>query len=73
MSETVRVLELAERLAREAGKLQRERYETTLEIRTKSAAIDLVTEVDQACEQLIVAALAAKRPGDKKNVFTCPW
>jgi myo-inositol-1(or 4)-monophosphatase len=64
MSETARVLELAERLAREAGELQRERYETSLEIRTKSAAIDLVTEVDQACEELIVAALAAERPGD---------
>jgi myo-inositol-1(or 4)-monophosphatase len=64
MSETARVLGLAERLARKAGELQRERYETTLEIRTKSAAIDLVTEVDQACEQLIVGALAAERPGD---------
>jgi myo-inositol-1(or 4)-monophosphatase len=64
MSETARVLGLAERLARKAGELQRERYETTLEIRTKSAAIDLVTEVDQACEQLILAALAAERPGD---------
>jgi len=64
MSETARVLELAERLAREAGELQRERYETSLEIRTKSAPIDLVTEVDQACEELIVAALAAERPND---------
>ena len=64
MNETARVLELAERLAREAGELQRERYETTLEIRTKSAEIDLVTEVDRACEQLIVGALAAERPGD---------
>jgi myo-inositol-1(or 4)-monophosphatase len=64
MSETARVLELAERLAREAGALQRERYETNLEIRTKSAPIDLVTEVDHACEQLIVGALAAERPDD---------
>jgi len=64
MSETARVLALAERLAREAGGLQRERYETALEIRTKSAAIDLVTDVDQACERLIVEALAAERPGD---------
>jgi myo-inositol-1(or 4)-monophosphatase len=64
MSETAAVLALAERLAREAGEIQRERYETALEIRTKSAAIDLVTEVDQACERLIVGALEAERPGD---------
>jgi len=64
VSETARVLELAERLAREAGELQRERYETSLEIRTKSAEIDLVTEVDEACERLIVGALATERPDD---------
>ena len=64
MSEEHQVLELSQRLARAAGQLQRERYETAIEIRTKSAAIDLVTEVDQACETLIVDALAAERPGD---------
>jgi myo-inositol-1(or 4)-monophosphatase len=62
--ELSRVLALAERLAREAGALQRERYESRLEIRTKSAAVDLVTEVDHACEALIVEALARERPGD---------
>ncbi len=41
---------LAVRLAREAGALQRARYETALEIGTKSRPIDLVTEVDRACE-----------------------
>jgi myo-inositol-1(or 4)-monophosphatase len=64
MSETSRVLELAQRLAREAGRLQRERYETALEIRTKSAPIDLVTEVDHACERLIVEGLGAERSED---------
>ena len=64
MSETDRVLDLATRLAREAGAIQRERYETAIEIRTKSASIDLVTEVDHACEAHIVGVLAGERSGD---------
>jgi myo-inositol-1(or 4)-monophosphatase len=64
MRETVEILQKAERLAREAGKIQRDHYETDIEIRTKSAAIDLVTEVDHACEKLIVDALARERPED---------
>src|SRR4030095_7114046 len=51
-------------LARAAGALQRERDETALGVRTKTASIDLVTEVDQACEALIVGALRRERPGD---------
>ena len=31
---------------------------------TKSASIDLVTEVDRECEALIVEGLQARRPGD---------
>jgi myo-inositol-1(or 4)-monophosphatase len=58
------LLELARALARRAGALQRERYETGLRIETKSASIDLVTEVDQACESLIVAGIRATRPQD---------
>ncbi|NQZ95897.1 MAG: inositol monophosphatase [Myxococcales bacterium] len=58
------VLELAVRLARAAGAIQRERYETNFEVRTKSAAIDLVTEVDHACEALIVETLNEERPDD---------
>jgi hypothetical protein len=42
-----RVRALAEQLARAAGAIQRDRYETELVVRTKSASIDLVTEVDQ--------------------------
>ncbi len=64
MSETDEVLQLAQRLAREAGEIQRDRYETDIEVRTKSAAIDLVTEVDHACEKLIVETLERERPDD---------
>ncbi len=55
---------LASRLAREAGAIQRERYSTVLEIRTKGTSIDLVTEVDLACEALIIAGLRETRPHD---------
>lgn len=64
MSEAHETLELARRLARAAGQLQRERYETRFEIRKKSSSIDLVTEVDHACEELIVEAIQRERPGD---------
>jgi myo-inositol-1(or 4)-monophosphatase len=64
MDEAREVLQLAERLARTAGEVQRDRYETALQIGTKSAATDLVTEVDHACEELIVRTLGAERPGD---------
>ena len=63
-AEATRILELAERLAREAGRLQRESYEGEFEVHTKSAIIDLVTDVDRACEQLIVDAIQAERLGD---------
>jgi len=59
------LLELARDAARQAGALQRERYETNLSIDTKSATIDLVTEVDRACEALIVAKIQKRRPQDK--------
>ena len=58
------LLALAERLAREAGAIQRDRYESELEIQTKSAAIDLVTEVDRQCEALIVSGIRSERPED---------
>jgi myo-inositol-1(or 4)-monophosphatase len=61
---TAEVLALAERLAREAGAIQRERYETDLRIQTKGTAINLVTDVDHQCEALIVAAIEHARPGD---------
>lgn len=64
MSEPEQILELAVRLARAAGKIQRERYETRLEVRSKSTPINLVTEVDHACERLVVEGIAAERPRD---------
>ncbi|HYB13639.1 MAG TPA: inositol monophosphatase family protein [Myxococcota bacterium] len=62
--EMPQVLDLALRLAHAAGTLQRSRYETVLAIGTKSAPVDLVTEVDRDCERLIVAELAVARPED---------
>ncbi len=64
MTETDAVLDLAVRLAGAAGKLQRDRYETRLEIRAKTTPINLVTEVDHACEKLVVEGIAAERPDD---------
>ena len=58
------ILELAVGLAREAGAIQRGRYETELTVRTKSASIDLVTDVDHACEKLIVESIQSERPKD---------
>ena len=63
-SEVRELRDLALRLARAAGAVQREKYETEIEIRTKSAAIDLVTEVDHECEALIVNGLRAERGDD---------
>jgi myo-inositol-1(or 4)-monophosphatase len=63
-TEAREVLDLAVELARRAGAIQRERFETDIEIRTKSASTDLVTEVDHACEELIVGSLHERRPGD---------
>ena len=64
MTDAQALLELAVRLARAAGALQRERLESELRIETKSNAIDLVTDVDRACEALIVDGLRAARPRD---------
>jgi myo-inositol-1(or 4)-monophosphatase len=64
VSEVEDVLALAQRLAREAGALQRERYEGEFAVGAKSAPVDLVTDVDRACEELIVRGLARERPGD---------
>jgi myo-inositol-1(or 4)-monophosphatase len=58
------LLELARDLATRAGAIQKDRYETELQIDTKSATIDLVTEVDRACEALIVEGIRTARAGD---------
>ena len=62
--ESHQVLALARRLALEAGAIQRDRYESDFDIETKSASIDLVTEVDKQCEALIVEGIERERPGD---------
>lgn len=52
-------------LAKQAGELQRESYRKSgLIIETKSTAVDMVTEVDLACDALIVQRLKALFPDD---------
>jgi len=63
-AELERLLALAQRLAREAGAIQRASYEAVKRIESKSQPNDLVTEVDHACEAHIVGALAIERPHD---------
>ncbi len=62
--ETAGVLALARRIALAAGAIQRERFETGVSVATKSSAIDLVTEVDHACEKAIVESIQGERPDD---------
>jgi myo-inositol-1(or 4)-monophosphatase len=64
MADLDTLLALASRLAREAGAIQRARYESGFAIDTKSQPVDLVTEVDHACEAHLVEALARERPRD---------
>lgn len=58
------ILDLAREMARAAGRLQRERLHDPRRIETKSTHIDLVTDVDRACEQLILERLDRARPQD---------
>lgn len=55
-------LETAMAAARAAGELQRSHYGGALAIRYKGET-NLVTEVDQACEQLIVGMIRSRHPG----------
>jgi myo-inositol-1(or 4)-monophosphatase len=48
--------------ARTAGAIQRERFGTTLAVRQKGA-VDLVTDVDLACEEAICTTLSRRVPG----------
>jgi len=53
-------------LAKEAGALQKESYRKTgLMVETKSTAVDMVTEVDLACDALIVQRLKQLFPDDR--------
>jgi myo-inositol-1(or 4)-monophosphatase len=59
------VIELAERIAREAGAQLREAFSgAAVDIQTKSSPTDLVSAADVAAEQLIREALLAARPDD---------
>ncbi len=58
------LLDLAERLARDASALLREGRTRHLVVGTKSSRTDMVTEMDRASEALIVAGLRAARPDD---------
>jgi myo-inositol-1(or 4)-monophosphatase len=51
-------------LAREAGALQRNRFGEPREIQTKSSAIDLVTDVDRACDALVRERVQRHFPDD---------
>lgn len=61
MSEQVEQVAIA--AARQAGVVMREALHGDLDVRTKSSAIDLVTQVDVQCEQLITEILRASFPG----------
>ena len=59
------LLELALRVAREAGELVRTRREVGVQVAaTKSSATDVVTEADRASEALILERVLAARPDD---------
>jgi myo-inositol-1(or 4)-monophosphatase len=59
------LVELAERVAREAGALIHDGRPARLAVSaTKSSPTDVVTEMDQASESLLRSRLSAARPGD---------
>jgi len=59
------LLDLALRLAAAAAAVQVEALgRVRTELSTKSSATDVVTEIDRACETLIVSGLRDARPGD---------
>jgi len=58
----MKIKPLAVRLAREAGALQKRKFRGILDIRWKGIT-DPVTEVDQACEKLIVKGIRKAFPG----------
>jgi myo-inositol-1(or 4)-monophosphatase len=63
--DTAPLLELAEQIAREAGRLIVEQRPRSLTVAaTKSSATDIVTEMDEASERLLVSRIRAARPDD---------
>jgi myo-inositol-1(or 4)-monophosphatase len=73
--------EVAVAAARTAGDIQRKQYGRTLEVRLKGR-IDLVTDVDLACERAVVGALLGRFPahrilaeeeGGRGSDHPCRW
>jgi myo-inositol-1(or 4)-monophosphatase len=59
------LLALAGELAGRAAELSLRRlHEPRDDVRTKSTATDMITEVDEACERVIVEGIREARPGD---------
>lgn len=57
------ILELAVDVAMEAGKLQRDKFrDNRLRMDTKSSMHDVVTEVDKACEALLIERISSHYP-----------
>lgn len=57
------ILELAIEWAMEAGKMQREKFrDNRLQMDTKSSLHDVVTEVDKACENLLIERISTHYP-----------
>jgi myo-inositol-1(or 4)-monophosphatase len=57
-----RYLKVAQQAAQQAGKLQMEAFGQNHKITTKGSSIDLVTAVDQQCDELIVSMLRKSCP-----------
>ena len=59
------LLELASRVAREAGAQLLEAFAgPAIEVESKSTPTDLVSAADKAAEELIIGRISAARPGD---------
>lgn len=63
MTDTSQLLELALKIAKEAGDLLIDRP-ASWDLTVKSTAIDIATQMDMASEKLIVASILAARPDD---------
>lgn len=56
--------EFVQDIARDAGRIQRDAYHNVHNWRTKSGRGDIVTEVDEACEKLIIDRIRQEYPTD---------
>jgi myo-inositol-1(or 4)-monophosphatase len=63
MTDTQQLLELALKIARQAGELLVDRP-ASWDLTVKSTAIDIATQMDMASEKLIVESILAARPDD---------